>query len=94
MADGDETESASSNDRSQRNSGRNTVVNAASASLAKSNKLLTEDDHDSGIVLNSQQQLGNGNNRSRFLEKKSIFTIAYDEVATTKIPSATDNLPT
>ncbi|KAI9561048.1 hypothetical protein GHT06_012004 [Daphnia sinensis] len=94
MADGDETESASSNDRSQRNSGRNTVVNAASASLAKSNKLLTEDDRDSGIVLNPQQQLGNGNNRSRFLEKKSIFTIAYDEVATTKIPSATDNLPT
>jgi hypothetical protein len=91
MMDGDETESASSNDRSQRNSGRN----AASLSYTtKPNKSLTEDDHDSGIVLNSQQQLGNGNNRSRFLEKKSIFTIAYDEVATTKIPSATDNLPT
>lgn len=91
MVDGDETESASSNDRSQRNSGRN----AASVSYTKPNKLLTEDDHDSGIVLNpqQQQQLGNGNNRSRFLEKKSIFTIAYDEVATTKIPSATDNLP-
>ena len=89
MVDGDETESASSNDRSQRNSGRNAA--SVSYTTTKHNKLLTEDDHDSGIVLNSQQQ---GNNRSRFLEKKSIFTIAYDEVATTKIPSATDNLPT
>ena len=89
MVDGDETESASSNDRSQRNSGRNAA--SVSYTTTKHNKLLTEDDHDSGIVLNSQQQ---GNNRSRFLEKKSILTIAYDEVATTKIPSATDNLPT
>ena len=95
QADGDETESASSNDRSQRNSRRNSVGNPSSMTI-KTSKLL-EDDLDSGIALNSsqqQQQGGNGNNRSRFLEKKSIFTIAYDEVATTKIPSATDNLPT
>lgn len=93
QADGDETESVSSNDRSQRNSRRNSVANASAMTVIKTSKLL-EDDLDSGIALNSNQQQGaNSNNRSRFLEKKSIFTIAYDEVATTKIPSATDNLP-
>lgn len=85
LVDGDETESASSNDRSQRNSRSNSIANPA---ILKTSKTF-EDDHDSGIAINA-----NVNNRSRFLEKKSIFTIAYDEVATTKIPSATDNLPT
>lgn len=93
--DGDETGSASSNERSQRNSRRNSVTNNVSMAHTKAN-IFFEDDHDSGIALNSNQpQPGNPSNlRSRFLEKKSIFTIAYDEVATTKIPSATDNLPT
>lgn len=86
--DGDyETESASSNDRSRRNSRSNSIAN--NQNVLRTSKLV-EDDHDSGIALNQQQV---NNNRSRFLEKKSIFTIAYDEVATTKIPSATDNLP-
>lgn len=93
QTNGDESESGSSNERSQRNSRRNSVSNAGAVTVNAANKpgKLTDDDRDSGIALNANQQLAH---RSRFLEKKSIFTIAYDEVATAKLPAASDNLPT
>lgn len=50
-----------------------------------------DDDLDSGIALNST--LRDASRRSKYLEKKSIFTIAYDDMATTKIPSASDHQP-
>ena len=46
------------------------------------------EDGDSGIAIN----IGGAGRKSRFLEKKSIFTIAYDDVATARIPSSSDNL--
>ena len=78
--DGDESDrSISSNPSDSR---RNSSSGAAVPVLLFKNRA-PDDERDSGIALNT-------NNRNRFLEKKSIFTIAYDEIATTKIPSASD----
>ena len=70
--------SVSSNDPSHRESRRNSSTGPPVPVLLFKNRA-PDDERDSGIALNS-------NNRNRFLEKKSIFTIAYDEIATTKIP--------
>ena len=78
-ADGSASDrSVSSNDFSHRESRRNSSSGPPVPVLLFKNRA-PDDERDSGIALNA-------NNRNRFLEKKSIFTIAYDEIATTKIP--------
>lgn len=50
-----------------------------------------EDDHDSGIAMNSLlHSLSRGQTRNPIADKKSVFTIAYDGVRVEHIPS-TDN---
>lgn len=50
-----------------------------------------EDDHDSGIAMNSLlHSLSRGQSRNPIADKKSVFTIAYDGVRVEHIPS-TDN---
>jgi len=56
-----------------------------------SKRTTADDDLDSGIALNTT--LRDASRRNKFLEKKSIFTIAYDDMATTKIPSTSDYQP-
>lgn len=48
-----------------------------------------EDDHDSGIAMNSL--LHNIGRRNPIADKKSVFTIAYDDVKVKKIPSESDS---
>ncbi|XP_039438318.1 cadherin-86C isoform X3 [Culex pipiens pallens] len=50
-----------------------------------------EDDHDSGIAMNSL--LHNKNRRHPLTDKKSIFTIAYDDVRIRQIRSESDTPP-
>lgn len=50
-----------------------------------------EDDHDSGIAMNSL--LHSMGRRNKAVDKKSIFTIAYDEVKVNKIRSESDGSP-
>ena len=77
-----ETERSSNNDRSQRNSRRSSTANNG----LKRASVVAEDDLDSGIALNAST-------RHKFTEKKSIFTIAYDGVATAQIPTVSETLP-
>ncbi|XP_063706251.1 cadherin-86C-like [Culicoides brevitarsis] len=47
-----------------------------------------EDDHDSGIAMNSLlNSLSRGNSRNPIADKKSVFTIAYNEVRVDQIPN-------
>lgn len=93
--DGYDTESGGSSNEhpGQRHSSRRNSISSTPVPVNKlMNIKLLDDDRDSGIALNN----GGGNlsqRNSRFLEKKSIFTIAYDDVATTKIPSSSDQQP-
>lgn len=48
-----------------------------------------EDDHDSGIAMNSL--LHNIGRRNPIADKKSVFTIAYDDVKVKRIPSESDS---
>ena len=82
----DEAES-SSNEHSHRLSRTNGKTSAPALLLKRS----VDDDLDSGIALNAT--LRDSSRRNKYLEKKSIFTIAYDEMATKKIPSASDHQP-
>jgi len=87
--DGYDTESGgSSNERDNHTTRRNSV--SSFHNKLSNNIKLFDDDRDSGIALNNN---GTQQRSSRFLEKKSIFTIAYDDVATTKIPSSSDLPP-
>ena len=86
--DAEETES-SSNERSLRNSSRNSMIRTNNSVGPSNHKRLIEDDLDSGIALNNSHVV-DSTRRKKFLEKKSIFTIAYDNMATVKIPSALD----
>uniref|UniRef100_A0A182J782 Uncharacterized protein n=1 Tax=Anopheles atroparvus TaxID=41427 RepID=A0A182J782_ANOAO len=51
-----------------------------------------EDDHDSGIAMNSLLNT-KGKSRNRIADKKSIFTIAYDDVRIRQIRSESDTPP-
>lgn len=70
----------------------NEVKNSKSqVPLEQLNVANLEDDHDSGIAMNSLlHSLSRGQSRNPIADKKSVFTIAYDGVRVEHIPS-TDN---
>lgn len=65
-------------------------INAANQSASKQlNASTLEDDHDSGIAMNSLiHSLGK---RNPIADKKSVFSIAYDEAKISKIQSESDS---
>lgn len=60
-----------------------------SATTKQLNVATLEDDHDSGIAMNSL--LHNIGRRNPITDKKSVFTIAYDDVKVRRIPSESDS---
>lgn len=69
------------------------VVSYSTGSMEQKqlNASTLEDDHDSGIAMNSL--LHSMGKRNKMVDKKSIFTIAYDEVKVNKIRSESDGSP-
>lgn len=64
-------------------------VNSNQNASKQLNASTLEDDHDSGIAMNSLlHSLGK---RNPIADKKSVFTIAYDEAKISKIQSESDS---
>uniref|UniRef100_A0A1Y9H204 Cadherin domain-containing protein n=1 Tax=Anopheles dirus TaxID=7168 RepID=A0A1Y9H204_9DIPT len=69
-----------------------TTTTATATGTAKTLNVSTlEDDHDSGIAMNSL--LHTKGKRNKIADKKSIFTIAYDDVRIRQIRSESDTPP-
>lgn len=64
-------------------------INANQNASKQLNASTLEDDHDSGIAMNSL--LHNLGKRNPIADKKSVFTIAYDEAKINKIQSESDS---
>ncbi|XP_055642619.1 cadherin-86C isoform X2 [Toxorhynchites rutilus septentrionalis] len=68
-----------------------TTTTSTTAGTKTLNVATLEDDHDSGIAMNSL--LHNRSKRHPLTDKKSIFTIAYDDVRIRQIRSESDTPP-
>ncbi|KFB49038.1 AGAP000153-PA-like protein [Anopheles sinensis] len=71
---------------------RSKAAQSSSTNSKTLNVSTLEDDHDSGIAMNSLLNT-KGKNRNRIADKKSIFTIAYDDVRIRQIRSESDTPP-
>lgn len=67
----------------------NDTTHSTKTTTKQLNVATLEDDHDSGIAMNSL--LHNIGRRNPIADKKSVFTIAYDDVKVKRIPSESDS---